>query len=183
MAPGSILKRLFSRRLLVDGLLLCLAFSVFVMGTAFINIWLWFGDYPPEIQALVENPPTPPFVQRLVLALLGLGMIVWLMVRSTKAFLRGAPPANRFVLAMGHAFLLLQFVNLWDVVIIDWLVFVTWTPEVFVLPGTEGSPGYDNYWFHFRASFLHPVAWISGLVASAVIAGTARWGERRDGHG
>ena len=44
MAPGSILKLLFSRRLLVDGLLLSLAFSVFVLGTAFINVWLWFGD-------------------------------------------------------------------------------------------------------------------------------------------
>ncbi len=179
MALGSILKLLFSRRLLVDGLLLSLALSVFVLGTVFINVWLWFGDYPPEIQELVENPPAVPFVQRLVLALLGLGMIVWLMVRSTRAFLRGAPPENRFILAMGHAFLLFQFANLWDVVIIDWLVFVTWTPEVFVLPGTEGSPGYDNYWFHFRASFLRPSAWIGGLVASAIIAGIARWGARR----
>jgi len=99
MAPRSILKRLFSRRLLVDGLLLSLVFSVFVLGTAFINVWLGFGNYPPEIQALVENPPAPPFVQRLVLALLGLGMVVWLMVRSTRTFLRAAPSESRAVIS------------------------------------------------------------------------------------
>ena len=39
--------------------------------------------------------------------------------------------------------------NLIDLLILDWLVFCFITPKFMIIPGTEGNPGYKNYWFHF----------------------------------
>ena len=40
--------------------------------------------------------------------------------------------------------------NLLDLLVLDWLVFVTWRPRYIVLSGTEGPTGYGDYAFHFR---------------------------------
>ena len=40
--------------------------------------------------------------------------------------------------------------NLIDLLILDWLIFVTIQPRFVVLPGTAGLPGYRDYGFHFR---------------------------------
>jgi hypothetical protein len=58
--------------------------------------------------------------------------------------------------------------NTVDVLILDWLVFVTLRPGIVVLPGTEGAEGYRDYGFHFRA-FLKGLA--GSLVGSLMVAG------------
>ena len=73
-----------------------------------------------------------------------------------------------------HVFLLFLLVNVWDLVVLDWLFFITIQPDLVVFPGTEGLAGYRDYWFHFRASFLHPAPWIAGVVLS-LGAGTIAW--------
>ncbi len=163
---------LSTRRLLVDGAVLCLSFSAFVFGTAYLNPWLWFEDYPPEIQALVPNPPEVPLWQAL-LALVFLGFILFLLVRSATALLRESAEPHGFLLAAVHTFLLLQIVNAWDVVVIDWLIFATIQPAFVILPGTEGSPAYQDYWFHLGASYLNPAPWIAITILSTIAAGTA----------
>ena len=162
----------YARQLLVDGLKLALGFSTVVLGTLYGNVWLWFSDYPPEIQAMIAVPPRPPLWQQLSAALLLFGTLGVLSVRATSRFLRAAGEAlsRPFTAALVYAFLLFQFVNLWDIVVLDWLIFTWLTPEFIVLPGTEGSPGYDNYWFHFQRSFLHPGPWGGALVFSTVTA-------------
>ncbi len=60
--------------------------------------------------------------------------------------------------------------NLVDLVILDWLIFVTLQPKFTVLPGTEGLAGYKDYAFHFKA-FLRGT--VLCFLASLVIAGIA----------
>lgn len=60
---------------------------------------------------------------------------------------------------------------MWDLLILDWLIFVTIQPDFIVIPGTEGLAGYKDYWFHFEVSFLGWVQWISILVGALVLAG------------
>lgn len=168
-----ILAGLSPRRLLVDGAVLCLSFSAFVFGTAYLNPWLWLEDYPPEIQALVPNPPEVSLWQALPLALFFFGFILFLLVRSATALLREGAKPHGFLLAAVHTFLLLQIVNAWDVLIIDWLIFVTIQPAFMILPGTEGSPAYQDYWFHLGASYVNPASWIGITILSAIAAGTA----------
>ena len=165
--------RIWTRRVVRDGLLLSVIFSVIIVGTALIDPWMMLENYPPAIQELVTPPDDVPVV---LPAVIGVGMIVvlvWLMVRSVIALERERGTHLGFGGAALHAWLLFQFVNLWDVVIIDWLLVVTIQPAAFILPGTEGHPAYDDYLFHLKESYAAPVPWIGGLVGSLVIAGIA----------
>ena len=62
------------------------------------------------------------------------------MVRSVVALARDRGGHLGFAYAALHVWLLFQVVNLWDVVILDWLLFVTIQPAALLIPGTEGIP-------------------------------------------
>lgn len=174
-----MLADLSGRRLLVDGLVVSIAFSAIVIGSIYLNPWLWFEDFPPDIQAMVGAPPEVPVWQVAVLGILFLGTLMFLIVRSTAALLRERDGSGAFALALVHAFLVFQFVNAWDVVVLDWLIFTWWTPSFIVLPGTEGAAGYDDYWFHLRGSYLTPTPWIGSAVFALIAATIASWRSRK----
>ena len=97
-------------------------------------------NHPPAIRKLVTPPDDLPVVLPVVI---GLGMsvvLVWLMVRSVVALARDRGGHLGFAYAALHVWLLFQVVNLWDVVILDWLLFVTIQPAALLIPGTEGIP-------------------------------------------
>jgi hypothetical protein len=61
------------------------------------------------------------------------------------------PQSTTFVHLFFHAFGVVFFFNLFDWLLLDWLVFCTLTPRRVVIPGTEGMAGYKDYGHHFRA--------------------------------
>ena len=65
-----------------------------------------------------------------------------------------------------HVFLLFWFVNAFDVVVLDWLLFMNVLRPWVILPGTEGMVGYDDYLFHLRGSFATLTPWIGSLILS-----------------
>jgi hypothetical protein len=74
-------------------------------------------------------------------------------------------------MAFIHSSLIFFYFAVWDLLVFDWLIFVTIQPDFIVIPGTEGMPGYSDYWFHFQVSFLGWVQWISILAGGLVMAG------------
>jgi len=90
-----------------------------------------------------------------------------------------------FLTAFASSALIAFFFAVWDLLILDWLIFVTIQPDFIVIPGTEGLAGYKDYWFHFEVSFLGWTQWISILVAGLVLAGLSmiRLGGRRRSEG
>lgn len=58
---------------------------------------------------------------------------------------------------------LMMFFNLWNLIIIDWLVICAITPKFLVIPGTEGNKAYKNYLFHF-------VAFLKGILITFIIS-------------
>ena len=160
-------------RVVRDGLLLSVVFSAIIVGTALIDPWIMLENYPPAIREAVTPPDDLPMVLPIVI---GVGMIVvlvWLMVRSIVALERERGGHLAFGGAALHAWLLFQVVNLWDVVILDWLLFVTIQPTAFILPGTGGHPAYDDYLFHLKESHAHPVPWLGGWVGRLIVGGIA----------
>ena len=71
-------------------------------------------------------------------------------------------PFNFFAAFLTDFFVLFTF-NLVDLLIIDWLIFVTLQPSVIILPGTEGMAGYKDYRFHF-------IGFLKGILFSAAFA-------------
>lgn len=161
-------------RLLADGLWIAGLFSVFVVGTLRLDRTWWLGDYPPDIREAVGEPsPRVSLVWSKILGLLALAGLIFLFFRSASGYLDEATNPT-YLGVLLHCVLLFQFVNLWDVVVLDWLLFVTIQPKWIVFPGTEGMAGYKDYGFHFRGSFLHPTPWI-GAAALALVVGSAAW--------
>ena len=165
--------RTWTHRVVRDGLLLSVVFSAIIVGTALIDPWIMLENYPPAIRELVTPPDDLPVVLPVVIGVGMMVVLVWLMVRSVVALERDRGGRLGLAGAALHAWLLFQVVNLWDVVILDWLLFVTIQPAAFLLPGTEGHPAYDDYLFHLKESYAHPVPWLGGLVGSLIVGGIA----------
>lgn len=49
--------------------------------------------------------------------------------------------------------------NIFDLLIVDWLLFCTVQPSFFVLPGTRGMPEYRDYAFHWKVLVPRPIPW------------------------
>ena len=84
-------------------------------------------------------------------------------------------PGFGTVFALG--FLVAFVFNLFDLLIIDWLLIVAWHPTWFVPPGTEGDAANRTYRFHFMG-FLKGLGFC--VMAGLVTAGlnglmTGRW--------
>ena len=55
------------------------------------------------------------------------------------------------------------FGNLYDLVVLDWLIICFITPKLVVIPGTEGTKGYKDYYFHF-------IGFLKGLLITFILS-------------
>jgi len=134
------------------------------------NPRLMLQDYPPAIKEIVL-PKTEQ--EKRLSTWLGLPFILVLFifpVYATLVFQARAGGDPGFLLLWLYAFGIAFAFNLWDWLILDWLVFCTITPKQFVIPGSEGHPAYKDYFFHFRG-FLIGTAFsaVLGLITAGIV--------------
>jgi hypothetical protein len=168
------------KRVLVYGMILNVLISIIVYGSIYVNPLLWISDYPPDIQEAV-GPVDVPIGQKLVVGMLFLCTVVGVPLYSNAERRRQNNGKLSFPATFIHSALIFFYFAVWDLVVLDWLIFVTIQPDFIVIPGTEGLAGYRDYWFHFRVSFLGWTQWISILVGGLVMAALSmiRLGGRR----
>jgi hypothetical protein len=157
-------------RFLVDaGIYIALA-TLLLVGLVLYNPRLMLQDYPPAIQQVV--PPKTEAERRLSIRL-GLPFLLALLIYPIYAtFVHQARSAGGtgFVALWQYAFGLAFAFNLWDWLVLDWLVFCTITPKAFVIPGSEGHPAYKDYFFHFRGFLIGTVfSAVLGLIAAGIV--------------
>jgi hypothetical protein len=152
---------------LTYGALLSLLMSSTLLGGAYFSPEIMLRGYPPDIKA--RYGPMSEQARghlKLIGILIALALIGTLIVSIIRL-----PLVSGGVLTFSAVFLstvvMLLTNNLVDLVILDWLIFVTIQPAFVVLPGTEGMSGYRDYGFHFR-QFLKGS--LGMLIASLVIA-------------
>jgi hypothetical protein len=133
---------------------------------------VWISDYPPDIQEAVGSVDVP-IGQKIVAATVSLCIIVGVALYSSAKLRRRNGGELSFLAAFIHSALLLFSFAVWDLLVLDWLIFATIQPDFIVIPGTEGLAGYKDYWFHFEVSFLGWVQWVSILVGGLVLASLA----------
>lgn len=126
-------------------------------------------DYPPAIRQRYGAKSAQG--QRVATALGPVLLLLILAVLSVTLAQTSASlgPSFTFVSAWTVAFTALLTFNLYDLIVLDWLLFCTLTPRVLVLPGTEGMKEYRDYAFHARG-FIRGLGFslaISFLVAGA----------------
>lgn len=148
--------------LLTDGMLVTLVFTLFVGGTMYWKPRLWLQDFPKDIQALI--PPKTPEEKRLT----SLIAIPWFMIFFGSFVFTSTRfrTEHGFLWMLIHTYLVWQIVNLFDLVVIDWVGMNFINPDKPPFPGTERAKGYRDYKFHFIGFLKGSVI---GLVISLVV--------------
>lgn len=154
-------------QLFIDLTILITFFTVFVVGTLRWKPRLWLQDFPADIQAMA-GPKTP--AEKRLTQVIGIPFILLffglplLLSWDLKAMMG---TGFSFLSAWLYGYALFFSVNLWDLVVIDWLGSLLVDPQNPPIAGTEGAKGYRDYAFHFKA-FLKGCA--LGLVYATFFA-------------
>lgn len=155
-------------KILVDGLIISLVASACLLLIMSINPRIMLHDYPAAIQAKV--PPKTEKEKQLSYWL-GIPFILILFIGPLISTLLVAEQlGSQFFLLWLHASGVIFIFNVFDWLILDWLIFCTITPKIMVIPGSEGMQEYKDYRFHF-IGFLKGAIFslLGGLFVAAIV--------------
>lgn len=159
---------LSGKQLLRDAAVLCGVLGPLVMGSLYYNPEMWLQDYPPDVRARY-GPPRRPETRRQQWMVAGpmLLLLLFWTIRSTQW--RRAAQGGRlsFLAAFLHTAGLLGLFNLFDALVLDYLILTRLQPRFAILPGTEGMAGYQDLRLQGRA-FLKGNLFV--LIAGLIIA-------------
>jgi hypothetical protein len=158
---------LFQHSAIYGAILSVLMLFLFI-GIAYLNPEIWLKDYPPDIQDKFGSISKKAKQQRRLVAIPVFLILFGIIILSIVQLRQISGGELTFLDIFLSTFVILQTFNVVDLLILDWLIFVTVRPSVIILPGTEGLQGYSDYGFHFRA-FLKGV--VGGLIVSLIVAG------------
>jgi hypothetical protein len=151
-----------TKRILLDGALLSLAASIFLLVLMRFKPRMFIGHFPKEIREVI--PPRSANERRMSLFLgltVGVPGILALLWRTTTL------GSHFFRDVFAYLFGVLFFFNLVDLIVLDWLIVCWLQPHWTILPGTEKVIVRDPYLHHFK-EFVMGTAGI--LVVSLAIA-------------
>ena len=160
-------------KIFMDGLFFSTVGSIYLILLLVYNPRLLMseGDYPDDV--LAAAPPRTTEETRLA-AILSVPWFLWstgFPIFSTVSYLQQNGPEISFWMAFGHAFLILFSFWLVDLVVLDWFMFCTITPNFLVIPGTEDFAGYKDFGMHLRGHFGKGLLILA--VSGLAIAGAA----------
>jgi hypothetical protein len=151
-------------QLITDSAIYVAIATVLLLGLVLYNPRLMLQDYPPAIKAIV---PPKTEVEKRQSILLGVPFLLALLILPFVFVFR--LDETSFLGLFLHAFGVVWAFNLWDWLVLDWLLFCTITPKPMIIPGSEGHPAYKDYAFHFRGFLIGTVfSLVMGLIVAVV---------------
>jgi hypothetical protein len=155
---------------LLFGILLSVSLSIVMLVSFAIAPDMWVGDYPPDIQERYGEMSPRAKRYRPLIASLFFGAVLICTALSIARLRALSPVEVGFLGYTLSTFLVLMTFNLYDLIIADWLIFVTLQPKQIILPGTEGLAGYKDYAFHFRGFLVGILFSAGGAIIIALMA-------------
>lgn len=147
--------------ILKHGLIYSLLLSVSLFLFVLVNPRLMLHAYPKEIRKSVIRKTKREKRQTVTYGML------FILTFIFYPFLLGLYYALHYHLKFENILLFVwgvtMFFNLWDLIILDWLVVCTLTPNFIIIPGTTGNKGYKNYRFHF-------VGFLKGILTTFILS-------------
>ncbi|MBN1163730.1 MAG: nitroreductase [Candidatus Krumholzibacteriota bacterium] len=153
---------------ILDGAILSLAASICLIAILRFNPRLFLQDYPKDVRDQVSPKTDKEKRQSLLVGIPFLVLLVAVPFISTLSLKRGFGDEAVFLQLFWNAFGVGFIFNLFDLLVLDWLMFCYITPGFLIIPGTRGMKGYKDYGYHFRAFIIGTVL---SLMAGLVIAG------------
>ncbi len=156
--------------IIVELLIMFLAFGFLVIGLLMISPLTFISDYPPEIQetyyrtqkkeAAKEKLNAIMLVKKCVVIVAFMFVFAWMLhVAGAETFLQG--------LGLAYIYILALFV--WDTFFLDWVLFAN--IKRIRLPGTENmDKEYHQKWFHVKVCLpMIPVFAAVGALSSLIM--------------
>lgn len=108
---------------------------------------IFLHDYPKELQEVINLSPFTnkkvAYMFETITMLLIIAFIFW-----SGIYTYHENPVSYWTIFF-HVLVVCMCWNIFDLIIMDWLIFCTWQPKFIVLPGSEGNKAYKDYKFHF----------------------------------
>lgn len=149
-------------RMLLEGLIYALVLAVIVTGSQLVNPRLWLNCYPKAIQAVVPERTKGEMRAKLLVGIPFMLIMFGYPVYST--FMLKANLGSQYTYWIGliNMIVIQNAFNIFDLLILDWLIFVAIKPKYLELEGTGGMKEYGDYMFHLkgaRKGFILSVAY------------------------
>lgn len=144
--------------ILLHGIIQSALLSVVLLIIGLKNRRMMLQDYPMSIR---QKVPAKTRVEKNMGIAYGIPFILILIgypIYAVWSYSNATSFLDIFLFIWG----VMMFSNLYDLIILDWLIICTLTPRFVVIPGTEGDKGYKDYKFHFIA-FLKGIAITFGI--------------------
>ncbi|MCD8161642.1 MAG: hypothetical protein LUE61_10880 [Clostridiales bacterium] len=154
----------------LECVVMCAVFGVFVFGTMLVDPVSFIGDYPPEIQAQYYSSQHREAAKEKMtfhtILRKGIAIIAFLFLFAWMAHRAGAETfADGVLFVYGYMLVLAAF----DTCVLDWVLFAN--IKRVRLPGTEHMDReYHQKWFHVKAMLpMLPVFAVGGFIISLVM--------------
>jgi len=156
-------------KILIDGGILTFLICIYLTAVIKYNPRFALKDLPKDIQDAVPSLSKKEKRIAILLSVPFFGLLIaipFISTQQVEALHEGISFLSLFLHASGILFI----VHVLELLIMDLLVYCTLTPKFIIIPGTEGLPGYKNYWHQIRAHLRGlPLIFILGLAIAGVV--------------
>jgi hypothetical protein len=159
----------FWTSILFDGVVLSVALGIVVLGSLGYNPRLWLQDAPPRARALATPLTNAERRVRLVVGILFFTTLAGVTVWSAARLLARHGETLSFGAVFSHFLGVFLVFNLFDLLVVDWLILLAFRPEFLTrlsVPGLSYEEIVGSYSYHFRA-FIRGVGLI--VVVSLIV--------------
>lgn len=150
------------------GAVLSILTSLIFLSAVLFNPRFARNDLPQDIQEKVPPLTKREKLQAVAFMLPAIALTIGIPLALAVSLRHEYGPAISFLSLTGHILTVLLMANVFELVVVDWLVFCTMTPKRLVIPGTEGMAGYRDYIHQLKS---HVRGALAMVLLSPVLAG------------
>ncbi len=156
--------------IIVELLIMFLAFGFLVIGLLMISPLTFISDYPPEIQETYyrtqKKEAAKEKLNEIMLVKKSVAIIAFMFVFAWMLHIAGA---ETFLQGLGLAYIYILALFVWDTFFLDWVLFAN--IKRIRLPGTENmDKEYHQKWFHVKVCLpMIPVFAVVGALSSLIM--------------
>ncbi|MEM7764055.1 MAG: hypothetical protein AAF290_08220 [Pseudomonadota bacterium] len=145
------------------GLVLSILFTIVILGSFILEPMVWVPDFPEEVQQQVGELPHDVLLKSLLVMFAVLGLTISFSIALIRHIVRQVPMHAVYINFVVNTFLMLTFMNLFDLFIVDWLIFGVFQPDFMIIKGAEEYIA-ETVTFGFHAfAFMKGQVWMLGI--------------------
>ncbi|MEM6736936.1 MAG: hypothetical protein AAF620_12805 [Bacteroidota bacterium] len=159
--------KIYWREILRYGSILSVLFTAVVLISYLIEPLIWANDFPPEVQEKIGEVPAETIQKAVIVLVVILTLMIVLPVLLSRTIIKTNQSQGSFLNLLVNSFLLLNFMNLFDALVVDILIFGMIQPDFMWIEGAE------DYIREYVTPAFHFIGFLKGqpyMVVTALLA-------------